>query len=236
MNSCQCLGRVKRPAAVETLEERSAGQGSEQAENRQAGRPGADLFERAFGGADGVVIHAEDEGSDGIDVALRQALEHGGIFFRLVEALVDVFQVGGIDRLHADEDPLAAGGGNEVDEFLIAEEVGADLSDPIDLRAGGDDIAQQRFGALEIDGEIVVDEKDGDLAAFFSGARLEQQEFVDDAFVGAEADGVAEESGDGAELAAVGATASGLDGNDAERSPAFADFCSQRASPIWVRD
>ena len=50
------------------------------------------------------------------------------------------------------------------------------------------------------------------------------QEFVDDAFVGAEADGVAEESGDGAEFAAVGTTASGFDGNDAECAPALAEL------------
>ena len=82
---------------------------------------------------------------------------------------------------------------------------------------------QQRLGALDVDGEIVVDEEDGDLAFFFAGARFQHQQFVDDAFVGAEADGVAEKSGDGAELASVGTAASGFDRDDAERSPAFAD-------------
>src|SRR4029077_3598287 len=137
-----------------------------------------------LGGADGVVIHSEDEGCNGVDVALGQAFEHGGVFFRLVEAFVDVFQVYRIDRLHTDEDPFAAGGGDEVDEFLIAQEVGADLGDPVYLRAGGDDVAEQGLSAFEVDGEIVVDEEDGDLAAFFAGSRLQKKEFVDHTFVG----------------------------------------------------
>src|SRR5208283_4352999 len=137
---------------------------------------------------------------------------------------VYILQVGGIDRLHADEDPLAAGGGDEVDQFLVAQQVGADLGHPIQLRAGGNDIAQQGLGALEVDGEIVVYKKDRNLAALFPGARLEQQEFVDDAFVGAKADGVTEEAGHGAEFAAVGTTSSRLDGNDAESSPTLTDL------------
>ena len=166
------LGTGQAAGDVKTLVERRARQRREQAENRQARRPGADLFERAFGGADGVVIHAEDERCDGVDVALARRSRTAAYSLRLVETFVDVFQVGGIDGLHADEDPLAAGGGDEVDEFLIAQEVGADLGDPIDLGAGGDDVAQQGFGALEVDGEIVVDEEDGNLAALFAGRAL----------------------------------------------------------------
>ena len=108
--------------------------------------------------------------------------------------------------------------------------VGADLRDPVHLRVGGDDVAQQRFGALDVDGEIVVDEEDGDLAAFAFRAGLQQQQFVDDAFVGAKADGVAKESGDGAEFAAVGTAAPGLDGNDAKGAPAVADYAGACAS------
>ena len=93
----------------------------------------------------------------------------------------------------------------------------------MDLRVGRDDISQQRFRAFDIDGEIVVDEKDGDLTAFFFGAGFQEEEFVDDAFVGAEADGIAEEAGDRAKFAAVWATAAGLHGNDAECAPTFAD-------------
>ncbi len=70
------------------------------------------MLERALSRAYGIVIHAEDERSDGIDVALREALQDSGVFFGLVEALIHIFQIDGIDRLHADEDPLAAGGGD----------------------------------------------------------------------------------------------------------------------------
>src|SRR5207302_10807527 len=126
--------------------------------------------------------------------------------------------------LHADEDPLSAGSGDQIDEFLIAQKIGADLGDPIDLCSGGDDIAQERFGALDIDGEIVVDEENRNLAAFFSSAGFEQQKFVDNGFVRAKADGVTEESGDRAEFATVGTTSSRLDRNDAECSPALAQL------------
>ena len=120
-------------------------------------------------------------------------------------------------------------------EFFVAQQVGADLRDPVNLRLGGDDVFEQRLGALDVDGEIVVDEEDGDLAFFFAGARFQHQQFVDDALVGAEADGVAEESGDGAEFAAVGTAASGFDGYDAECAPAFADFAEQSDRPTLGR-
>ena len=135
------------------------------------GRPGANLREGALGHAGGVIVHAKDKRRDGIDVALGQAFQHGGVFAGLVESFVHVFEIGGIDRLHADEDPLAAGGGDEVDQFFVAQQVGADLRHPVDLGAGGDDVAQQRLGALHVDGEIVVDEEDRHLALLFAGAR-----------------------------------------------------------------
>ncbi len=56
--------------------------------------------------------------------------------------------------------------GDQVHKFLIAQEIGADLRHPVHLRFRGDDVAQQRFSALDVDGKIVVDEKDSDLAAF----------------------------------------------------------------------
>ncbi len=155
---------------------------------------------------------------------MRQALQHGGIFLRLVEALVHVLQVSGINRLHADEDPLSAGSRDQVDEFLIAQEVGTDLRHPIHLRASGNNVAQQGLGALEVDGKIVVDKKDGNLPALFPGSRFEQQEFIHHTFVGAEADGVAKESRYRAELAAIGTTASRFDGDNAECPPALTDL------------
>ena len=53
--------------------------------------------------------------------------------------------------------------------------------------------------------------------ALAAGARLEPEQFFDHRLVGAEADRVAEEARHGAELAAVGAAAPRLDGDDVER-------------------
>ena len=86
-------------------------------------------------------------------------------------------------------------------------------------RAGCDDVAQQRLRALKVDAEVVVDEEHGDLPPGPLGARLQPQHFVHDALVGAEADGVAEEPGHGAKLAAVRTAAAGFDGNDVEGLP-----------------
>jgi len=36
----------------------------------------------------------------------------------------------------------------------------------VHLGAGRDNVAQQGFGAFDVDGEIIVDEEDGNLAAF----------------------------------------------------------------------
>ena len=92
------------------------------------------------------------------------------------------------------------------------------------LGIGGDDVAEQRLGALDVDGKIVVNEKYGDLTALAAHARFQKQQFVDDTFVGAKADGVAEKTGYGAKLAAIGAAAPGLDGNNAKGTPTRADF------------
>src|SRR4029077_6650276 len=124
--------------------QRRRGQRGEQAKNGQPCGPSADFLECPLRETDGVVVRAENERGDGVNVALGKALEHGGIFAWFVEALVYVRKVRGIDGFHADENPFAAGGGDEVDEFLVAQEIGADLRDPMDLRAGGDDVAQQR--------------------------------------------------------------------------------------------
>jgi len=75
------------------------------------------------------------------------------------------------------------------------------------LRVGGDNVAQERLRALDVDGEIVVNEKNGDLAAFASRALLQFQQLVHDTFVGAKPDGVAEKAGHGAEFASVRAAA-----------------------------
>src|ERR1700733_15270539 len=97
----------------------------------------------------------------------------------------------------------------------------------MDLGFCGDDVAEQRLGSLDVDGEIIVDEKNRHLAFFGAGASLQQEQFVDYALVGAKANRIAEETGDGAELATVGAAASGFDRNNAKRSPAFADILEE---------
>ena len=55
--------------------------------------------------------------------------------------------------------------GDQIDKFFVAQQVGADLRDPRQLRTGRDDVAQQRLQSFLVDREIVVDEEDGDLAA-----------------------------------------------------------------------
>ena len=109
------------PRGFQPLVERRRGQRREQAKDRQPGRPGANFLQRALGNSGRVVVHAENKRSDGVDVALRQPLEHGGIFARLVESLVHVGEIGGIDGLHADEDPLAARSRDQVDQFFVAQ-------------------------------------------------------------------------------------------------------------------
>ena len=154
----------------------------------------------------------------------------------MLKPLLTAGEVRGIDGLHADEDPFAAGGRDEVHEFGVAQKIGADLGDPMDLGAGADDVAQKRFGAFDVDGEIIVDEEDGNLAAFASRAGFQQEQFIHDAFVSAKADGIAKEAGHRAELAAIGAAASRLDGNDAKCAPAFTDALEGALGPAWESD
>src|SRR5712692_3788924 len=218
------FGAGQAAGGFEAFVERRGGERREQAEDGQAWRPSLNLVQGALGYTGGVVVHAKDEGGDGEDVALGEALEHGGILTGLVETFVDVFEVGGVDGLHADEDPLATRGGDEVDEFFVAQEIGADLGDPMHLGVGSDDVAEQGLGALDVDGEIVVNEKYGDLTTLAAGARFQEQELIHDTFVGAKSDGVAEEAGYGAKLAPVRTAAPGLNGNNAEGSPTGAEF------------
>src|SRR5208282_2851668 len=97
------------------------------------------------------------------------------------------------------------------------------------LRAGGYDVAQQRLGALEVDGKIIVDEKNRHLSLLFASAGLQQEQFIHYALIGAEANRVSEKSGHGAELAAVRAASPGFDRNNAKCSPAFRDSLEQGA-------
>src|SRR5262249_44904272 len=140
---------------------------------------------------------------DRVNIAFCQTLKHGGIVARFTESFIHVLQIYRIDRLHADKDPLAPGGSDQIHQFFVAQQIGADLRHKKDLSFRRDDVTQQRFGALYIDGKVVVDEENRDLALLFAGPGFQQEQFIDDAFIRAEPNGVAEESGDRAELAAV---------------------------------
>ena len=65
---------------------------------------------------------------------------------------------------------------------------------------------------------------------------FQQQQFIHHTLIGAEANGVAEKSSHGAELAAVGTASSGLDRDDAKGSPAFSYLLQQRRSRPWAPD
>src|SRR5258708_1471660 len=93
----------------------------------------------------------------------------------------------------------------------------------MDLSAGGDNVAQERFGALDVNGEIIVNEEDGNLTAFAFRASFQEEQLVHHAFIGAKADGVTKKSGYRAELAAIGTAAPRLHGNDAKCAPAVTD-------------
>ena len=65
--------RPRKPSRFfQPLVKRGCRQGSEQSKDGQAGRPSANLLERAFGHADRVIIHAKDERSDRVDVAMAR--------------------------------------------------------------------------------------------------------------------------------------------------------------------
>src|ERR1051325_5145198 len=117
--------------------------------------------------------------------------------------LVYVGHIRGIDRLHADENPLTTGFSDEINEFFVAQQVGADLGAPRQLGAGGDDVPQQRLRAFGIDSQVVVDEEDCNLTALFARARLEPQEFVNHTLVATKANRIAEESSYSAKLTTI---------------------------------
>src|SRR6185437_10667462 len=102
----------------------------------------------------------------------------------------------------------------------------------MDLRVGGDNVAKQGFCALHVDGKIVVNDKYGHLAAFAFGALLQQEQFVDHAFIRAKADGITEKAGDGAELASIGASAPRFHRDNSECAPARANLGEQRMGEL----
>src|SRR5258708_39745079 len=80
---------------------------------------------------------------------------------------------------------------------------------------------------------MTVEEENRHLAFLAAGAGLQQKQFIHHTLIGSKANRISEKSSQGAELAAVWATAPGFDRNDAARSPAFADFLEHRTSGLW---
>src|SRR5260370_22047203 len=115
------------PISLQALIQRSGREWRELAEDRKAGWPGANLLQNAIGDSWGVVIQTDDERSDCIDISFGESIEHRDVFFRLIEALVDIRKIDRVNRLHADEDYLPARSSDQVNQFFIAKEIGADL-------------------------------------------------------------------------------------------------------------
>src|ERR1044071_9259107 len=168
------------------------------------------FIERTLGNTYGVIVHPEDERSDGVNVMPCETVKNSRVLAGFTKILVYVGHVRGVNRLHANENPLTTGFGDEINEFFVAQQVGADLGYSRQLGAGGDDVPQQRLRAFGIDGQIVVDEENCDLTALFAGARLEPQEFLNHTLVATEANRVAEEASYGAKLTAIRAATSRL--------------------------
>src|SRR5713226_9874226 len=221
------------PGGLQPFVKRRRGQWGEQAEDGQPRRPSVNLFKCPLRDTYGIVVHAENKGSDGVNIALGEPLEHGGIFTWLIEPLVHIGKISRVDGLHADKDPLAAGGGNEVHELLVAQKISADLRNPVDLGTGSDNVAQKGFRALDIDGEIIVDEEYGDLATFTSRPGFQKEQLIYHAFVAAKADGVAKKTGHRAKFAAIRAAAPRLHRNDAKCAPALTDALKRALGHSW---
>ncbi len=101
------------------------------------------------------------------------------------------------------------------------------------LGAGGDNVTQQRFRAFDVDGEIIVDEEDSNLAALAFGPGFQEEQLIHHTFVGAKTDGVAKKAGYRAELAAIRTAAPRLHRNDAKCAPALTDPLERASCHFW---
>ncbi len=152
-------------------------------EDGQSRRPALYLFQGPRGNSRRVIVQADNKGRDSVDVSPGEPVEHGAILRRLIEALIYVRQIHRINRLHTNENPLTVRRSDQIYQLLVAQKVGANLSDPWQLCIRGDDIAQERFGAFDVNGKVVIDEKDYYLTAICAGMLLEPQKFVHHALV-----------------------------------------------------
>ncbi len=76
---------------------RRSRQRDERTEDGHSRRPRCYLFQRALSHARCIVVQAEDECGDRIDVTLREPVEHRRVFTGLVEALVHIREIERID-------------------------------------------------------------------------------------------------------------------------------------------
>jgi hypothetical protein len=106
---------------------------------------------------------------------LSQPIEDHSVLTRLVESFFYVCKIGRIDGFHSDEDPLTACGLDQLNELFVTEKIRADLRDPIDLRIRSDDVSQQGLCTLNVDGKIVIDKENGDLATLLPRAGFQHQ-------------------------------------------------------------
>src|SRR5215475_4600994 len=87
------FGTCQPPGGLEPFVKWRRGEWSQQAEDRQSWRPTPDLFERPPGHPGRVVVHAENEGCNRIEITLGEPLKHGRILSRFIEALIYVGKV-----------------------------------------------------------------------------------------------------------------------------------------------
>src|SRR5579859_1076395 len=97
------------------------------------------------------------------------------------------------------------------------------------LRVGGDDVAQKRLRARDVNGEIVVDKEDDHLTVLTPRALFQSQEFIHHAFIGAKPNRIPKETGYRTELAAIRTAAPRLNWDNAKRRPSAAHAPQQWA-------
>src|ERR1051325_842605 len=119
-------------------------------------------------------------------------------------------EIGGIDRFEPDEDPASATSGNQVQEFFVFQKIDADLGNPGEHGILRNDVVKQRLRPFDVDGKVVVDEKDSDGSAFTPCSLLEAKQFINNALVRSKANRIAKKTGDGAEIATVRTASAGL--------------------------
>ena len=113
-----------------------------QAINGQARRPCVHHGLRAFCDAGSVAVHAENEGSDRVDAALRQPVQGQLVVLGLIETFVHVFEISGVYGFKPDEYPPPSAGRDQIEQFLVLQKVDTDLSDPRQHRILLNDVAQ----------------------------------------------------------------------------------------------